>query len=250
MKGIIMGTLKKGNVTEEADRILLVEDEDSLAIGLAYNLLEEGYEVKVARDGKSALEIFKDEDFDLIILDIMLPYINGFEVAQRIRDVSEQIPILMLTAKAGVKDRIKGLKIGADDYLVKPFHLDELLLRVRGMMKRKKWYRRTREPGIYRFDNIVVNFDTLVCKTLIGDVKLTVQEALLLRYFIDNRGRVLSRREILRDVWGMQSEVETRTVDNFVARLRKYFEKDPKKPQYLQSRRSAGYIFTADISLP
>ena len=245
-----MGALKKKNITEEPDSILLVEDEDSLAIGLTYNLIEEGYEVKVARDGKLALEIFKEGNFDLIILDIMLPYINGFEVARRVRTISEQIPILMLTAKAGVNDRIKGLEIGADDYLVKPFHLDELLLRVKGMIKRKSWYRRKRESIIYRFDDITVNFDTLVCKTLKGEVKLTVQEVLLLRYFIDNRGRVLSRKEILKNVWGIQSEMETRTVDNFIARLRKYFEKDPKKPQYLQSRRSAGYIFTADITLP
>jgi len=245
-----MGALNKKNVAEEPDRILLVEDEDSLAIGLTYNLLEEGYEVKVARDGKLALEIFKEGNFDLIILDIMLPYINGFEVARRIRDISEQIPILMLTAKAGVNDRIKGLEIGADDYLIKPFHLDELLLRVKGMIKRKRWYRRTREPRIYKFDNIMVNFDNLVCKTFRGEVKLTAQEALLLLYFINNQGRVLSRKEILKDVWGMKSEVETRTVDNFVARLRKYFEKNPKKPKYLQSRRSAGYIFTADINLP
>ncbi|RKX83906.1 MAG: DNA-binding response regulator [Spirochaetes bacterium] len=244
-----MATIKKKNTAEDPDRILLIEDEDSLAIGLAYNLLEEGYEVKVAKDGKLALEIFKEGEFDLIILDIMLPYIDGFEVARRIRSVSEQIPILMLTAKGGVNDRIKGLEIGADDYLVKPFHLDELLLRVKGMIKRKRWYRKSRETRIFRFGDIIVNFDTLECKTLKGEVKLTVQEALLLRFFIENRGRLLSRKEILRDVWGIQSEVETRTVDNFVARLRKYFEKDPKNPEYLQSRRSAGYIFTANVTI-
>ncbi len=234
------------NIEEQENKILLVEDEDSLAIGLAYNLMEEGYSVQVASDGRSALEQFSRENYDLIILDIMLPYLDGFEVAGRIRKISEQVPILMLTAKSGIDDRVKGLEIGADDYLVKPFHLDELLLRVRGMFRRKRWYKsRTLSPE-YHFGNIKVNFDTLSCKTPEGELKLTVQEALLLRYFLDNRGRVLWRREILKDVWGLQPGVETRTVDNFVSRLRKYFEENPKKPHYLQSRRGAGYIFIND----
>ena len=121
-------------------RILLVEDEESMAVGLEYNLTEEGYKVRLAADGKQAMEIFGSETFDLAILDVMMPYLDGFEVAERMRETSPQLPILMLTARSQVKDRVKGLEIGADDYMTKPFHLDELLLRIKGMLRRKKWY--------------------------------------------------------------------------------------------------------------
>ena len=229
----------------EGSKILLVEDEESLAIGLEYNLLEEGYVVERAADGRKALDCIESQEFDLIILDIMLPYIDGFEVAKRIRDKFPKMPVLMLTARTGAKDRVKGLEIGADDYLTKPFHLQELLLRVRGMLKRKTWYRSaTSSMPIYRFGRNEINFENLSCQAGKRKIQLTAHEAILLKYLIDNKGKIVSRKELLEKVWNISSEIETRTVDNFILRLRKYFEPNPVKPVYIKSVRSAGYIFT------
>ncbi|GAB4363047.1 MAG: response regulator transcription factor [Calditrichia bacterium] len=228
-------------------RILLVEDEESMAVGLVYNLKEEGYQVKWAKDGKQALEIFDKEEFDLIILDIMLPYHDGFEIARRIRQISPQIPILMLTAKSGSGDRVQGLESGADDYLTKPFHLKELLLRIQGMLKRKQWYKSlTRIQPIFTFGENEVNFDNLSCRNRRGRFQLTPQEAMVLRYLIENQGKIVSRKELLENVWHLKSDVETRTVDNFIARLRRYFEPDPGNPIYIKSIRGAGYIFDTE----
>ncbi|MCK4561179.1 MAG: response regulator transcription factor [Calditrichia bacterium] len=225
-------------------RILLVEDEDSLAIGLEYNLSEEGYSVIIAADGKQALEHIDSKQFDLVILDIMLPYLDGFEVAQKIREQFPQMPILMLTARTAAKDRIRGLELGADDYLTKPFHLQELLLRIRGMLKRKRWYQSaTTDSPLYQFGENEVNFENLTCRAGKKDMKLTAREAMFLRYLIDNRGRVISRKEILENVWNIDSEVETRTIDNFIVRLRKFFEPNPSKPLYIKSVRGIGYMF-------
>lgn len=225
-------------------RILLVEDEDSLAIGLEYNLSEEGYSVIIAADGKQALEHIDSKQFDLVILDIMLPYLDGFEVAQKIREQFPQMPILMLTARTAAKDRIRGLELGADDYLTKPFHLQELLLRIRGMLKRKRWYQSaTTDSPLYQFGENEVNFENLTCRAGKKDMKLTAREAMFLRYLIDNRGRVISRKEILENVWNIDSEVETRTIDNFIVRLRKFFEPNPSQPLYIKSVRGIGYMF-------
>jgi len=182
----------KGN-NSNGSRILLVEDEQTLAIGLEYNLSEEGYVVVRAEDGRQALNYFESQEFDLIILDIMLPYYNGFDVAKKIREKSPQIPILILTARTTALDRVHGLEIGADDYLTKPFHLAE-------------------------------------------------------QYFIENKGKIVSRKELLENVWDINSEIETRTVDNFIVRLRKYFEPNPAKPIYFKSVRSAGYMFSEETT--
>lgn len=225
-------------------KILLVEDEESLAIGLEYNLKEEGYIVTIAKDGKEAIDFFENEEFDMIVLDIMLPHYDGFEVAENVRAKSPQIPILMLTARTGLDDKIKGLEIGADDYLTKPFHLNELLLRIKGMLKRKNWYKSiTSETPIFQFGNNEVNFDNLMCKTITGELQLTQIEAMVLKYLIDNSGKIVSRQELLDKVWNVNPEVETRTVDNFIARLRKYFEEDPSNPVFIKSVRGAGYLF-------
>jgi two-component system alkaline phosphatase synthesis response regulator PhoP len=225
-------------------RILLVEDEESLAVGLEYNLKEEGYAVTLAADGKQAIDCFASESFDLVVLDVMLPYFDGFQVAERIRGKDPQIPILMLTARSGLKDRLKGLEIGADDYMAKPFHLDELLLRVKGMLRRKKWYQiKTDENPVVRLGNHTIHFDTLACQSDKIEFQLTAHEAMVLKYLIDNPDRIVSRKELLENVWQIHSEVETRTVDIFIARLRKYFEPDPRKPIYFKSIRSAGYMF-------
>jgi DNA-binding response OmpR family regulator len=225
-------------------RILLVEDEDSLAIGLEYNLSEEGYVVTIASDGHQALKYIDSESYDLILLDIMLPYLDGFTVAKKVRERFPQIPILMLTARTAAKDRIKGLELGADDYLTKPFHLKELLLRIHGMLRRKNWYQEATEVSpTYRFGENEVNFENLTCRAGNKDMKLTAHEAMFLRYLIDNQGRVISRKEILEKVWNLDSEVETRTIDNFVVRLRKFFEPNPSQPIYIKSVRGIGYEF-------
>ena len=226
-------------------KILLVEDEVSLAIGLEYNLKEEGYRVKWVSDGKSALEMYQSEKFDLIILDIMLPYIDGLQVAERIRERSPQLPILILTAKTTPEDKVHGLEIGAYDYLTKPFHLKELLLRVRGMLKRKAWYMQTVDKrAIEKIGRYEMNFDTMICSSQDKQIQLTHLEASLLRYFIDNEGRVISRMELLENVWNIDSSIETRTVDNFIARFRKYFEDNPAKPVHFKNIRGAGYLFS------
>ena len=225
----------------------MVEDEETMAMGLEYNLREEGYHVTWAKDGQQALNIFFENEFDLVILDIMLPFYNGFEVAEKIRENSPQIPILMLTARSGVSDRIKGLSIGGDDYLTKPFHLKELLLRVRGMLKRKQWYKTFSEtPEVFQFGNNEVNFENLTGRHGSKSFRLTPQEALVIKYLADHKGKIVSREELLENVWNITSQVETRTVDNFIVRLRKYFESDPSQPVFIKSVRGAGYIFSDD----
>jgi len=238
----------KGN-NSNGSRILLVEDEQTLAIGLEYNLSEEGYVVVRAEDGRQALNYFESQEFDLIILDIMLPYYNGFDVAKKIREKSPQIPILILTARTTALDRVHGLEIGADDYLTKPFHLAELLLRVKGMLKRKSWYKSvTRSQPIYRFGENEINFENLTGRSGNREFQLTPHEAMVLQYFIENKGKIVSRKELLENVWDINSEIETRTVDNFIVRLRKYFEPNPAKPIYFKSVRSAGYMFSEETT--
>ncbi|MBN1543307.1 response regulator transcription factor [candidate division KSB1 bacterium] len=224
--------------------ILLIEDEENLAKALVFNLEEEGYRVTWAREGRQGLELFDAQTVDLVILDLMLPYIDGFQVAEKIRTISTRIPLLMLTAKTGAEDRIRGLESGADDYLTKPFHLKELLLRIRGMLKRKGWYRQDDQSkaGI-KIGKCRVDFADLTVRSGNRTFRLTQQEGELLRYFVEHEGRIISRRELLENVWHLTAEIDTRTVDNFIARLRKYFEPHPSRPIYFISVRSAGYLF-------
>jgi two-component system alkaline phosphatase synthesis response regulator PhoP len=227
--------------------ILLVEDEESLAVGLEYNLNEEGYRVVRAADGREALARFAEGNVDLIILDLMLPHVDGLEVARRVREVSPQLPILMLTARGAAADRVRGLEAGADDYLTKPFHLQELLLRVRGMLRRKHWYRdNLASVTRTRIGPWEVDFTSLRCSAPGRVLRLTPLEGGLLRYLVVNAGRVVSREELLKNVWQASGGVETRTVDNFVLRLRKYFEPEPAAPRYFRNVRGAGYEFQPD----
>ncbi len=226
--------------------LLLVEDEDSLAAGLEFNLQEEGYSVVRARDGREAIDIFAPDRFDLIVLDLMLPYVDGFEVAERIRSVSPQVPILMLTARGAPRDRVRGLGAGADDYLTKPFHLEEFLLRVKGMLRRKSWYRKLTElKRYYSSGDIEIDFGDLTGRSGSRRFSLTPLEAALLRYLIDNENRVVPRDELLEQVWGIASSVETRTVENFIVRLRKHLEVNPSRPLHIRTIRGAGYVFSA-----
>ena len=225
-------------------KILLVEDEDSLAMVIQYNLEAEGYQVFRARDGKEGLDMFPTGQFDLVILDIMLPFHDGFFIAEKIRESTPQLPILIVTARAKVEDRIRGLEIGADDYMIKPFHLEELLARVKGMLRRKAWYRKNlHAQPTFSFGEITINFETLDCQAGKKSFKLTPHEAMVMKYLIERENKIVSRKELLENVWNISSDVETRTVDNFIVRLRKYFEPNPKKPIYIKSVRSAGYIF-------
>lgn len=228
-------------------KILLVEDEETLALGLEFNLTDEGYKVEWARDGKQAMTFFKTKEYDLIILDIMLPFFDGFEIAKFIRAQKPQIPILMLTARTTPEDKVKGLELGADDYMTKPFHLDELLLRIKGMLKRKMWYKTSSETQpVYKFGNNEIDFENLNAKCASKKIILTQREAMLLKYLVDNKGKIISRKELLENVWHLSSDIETRTVDIFISRLRKYFEPDTVNPKYILSVRSAGYTFKDD----
>lgn len=237
MKGLV--------IMSDKEKILLVEDEESLSVGLEYNLTEEGYEVVWAKDGREAVKYFNSQVFDLIILDIMLPYYNGFEIAEKVREKDPQMPILMLTARTGAADKVKGLELGADDYMTKPFHLKELLLRVKGMLKRKLWYKSILvESPVYKFGKNEINFENLNCLVENKRIRLTQREAMVLKYLVENKGKIISRKELLEKVWHLNPEVETRTVDNFIVKLRKYFEPDPANPVHIISVRSAGYMFT------
>ena len=237
--------------TAKKAKVLLVEDEESLAIGLEYNLREEGYAVVRAENGERAIELFDTEEMDLVILDIMLPRIDGFGVAEHIKDRSPQMPILMLTARTAPADRIRGLEIGADDYLAKPFHLKELLLRVRGMLKRKSWYlSHMGTETLFVFGENEIDFSLLRAKTAAEEIRITPLEGMLLRYLTSNPLRIVSRRELLENVWQSTSDLETRTVDNFMLRLRKYFEPDPSHPIFFRSVRGAGYLFSPDGTAP
>lgn len=228
-------------------RILLVEDEENLALSLKYNLEEDGYNVTLAADGKIAVRTFSELSFDLILLDIGLPKINGFEVLRNIRNISLRVPILVLTARTAASDRVLGLELGADDYLAKPFHLAELMLRVKGMLKRKMWYEDDRrEIALFRFGSNVINLKKLSVRSDKTEFTITALEASLLSYFITNRNEIISKENILVNVWNIDSSTETRTVENFIVRLRKYFEPYPSKPVFFRTVRGAGYIFTPE----
>ena len=158
------------------------------------------------------------------------------------------MPILMLTARTSTEDKVRGLELGADDYMTKPFHLQELLLRIKGMLKRKLWYKSSTESQpVYRFGNNEINFENLHCKCGEKEFALTQREAMVMKYLLEKKGKIVSRKELLENVWHITSEVETRTVDNFISRLRKYFEEDPQSPVYIKSIRSAGYSFNEEL---
>lgn len=225
-------------------RLLLIEDEESLAIGLEFNLTQEGYKVDWVKDGKKAIEFFEAYSYEIIILDIMLPFLNGFEIANIIRAKSPQMPILILSARTSNEDKVRALEIGVDDYMTKPFHLNELLLRIKGMLKRKNWYAaETQVSPIYKIGKCVINFENFKCSCGIKDFVLTQREAMLLKYLVERKGKIVSRNELLENVWQINPDVETRTVDIFISRLRKYFEPDPENPIYFKGIRSAGYEF-------
>ncbi len=234
-------------------RILLVEDEANLAFNLIFNLQAEGYEVLHADDGLKALKAFQENGpFSAIILDVMLPEVDGYTIAKTIREGDERTGILMLTARAGDQDRVHGFESGVDDYLTKPFHLQELLLRVRRMIERSALLAPSTEAApqikipVLRCGAFVLDEDALKIHGPQGEFDLTEIEAGMLREFMTNPGKILSRGHLLKQVWGIRGNVETRTVDNFILRLRRMLEADPKSPETLESIRGRGYRFNVN----
>ncbi|HVB03319.1 MAG TPA: response regulator transcription factor [Chitinophagaceae bacterium] len=226
--------------------ILLVEDEENLQEALKLNLELEGYEVTSADNGSAALKAVKNEYFDLIILDIMLPEMDGIAVCENIRVQNNDVPILFLSAKNSSADRVQGLKKGGDDYMTKPFNLEELLLRVDKLIsKNRKMKERGSVPNEYRFGDNIIDFSAQQCTGRDGKkFELSKKEMMLLRLLIENRGEVVTREHILRVVWGYNVYPTTRTIDNFILNFRKYFEADSRNSRYFHSVRGVGYKFT------
>ena len=230
-------------------RLLVVEDDEPLAEGLCGNLQLEGFSTHWVGTGEDGLVELGEPtaDYDMLILDIMLPGIDGFEVCRQLRDAGNLIPILFLTARGSDADRILGLQLGADDYLTKPFLVEELVLRVRGILRRAEWSRTPANTGpVIEVGNCEINMDTMRATTPSGSVPLTEREVMLVRYFSENEGRVVTRGELLERVWGYTFDTSTRTLDTFVHRLRKQFEEDPRNPKHFHTVRGVGYRFTSE----
>ena len=225
-------------------RLLLVEDEEHLATGLKLNFELEGYRVDIATSGRDAGRLLlQPQGYDVIVLDVMLPDVDGFTLCQKLRDAGNKTPVLMLTARDAVEDRVEGLNVGADDYLTKPFELTELLARVRSLLRRRSWSRDAGPPpsATLTLGAATIDFDKHSVLVDGEELHLTKLELDLLRYFAENPGRVLSREELQQNVWKLRDYPNRRMVDNFIMRLRRHFEPDPTKPKYFVSVRGAGY---------
>jgi two-component system, OmpR family, alkaline phosphatase synthesis response regulator PhoP len=234
-------------------RILVVEDEAHIAAGLRFNLEAEGHSVEISDNGEEALLrlLERGEFFDLLVLDVMLPGKDGFAVARELREKQNFIPLLMLTARSRPEDVLRGFEAGADDYLPKPFNLDILMARVGGLLRRKNWLQVTLEtspPPVdeFTFAGKTVDFQKLQLRDGKQSLQLTLMEADLLRYLIRNMDRPVSRKEILEQVWNLKEDTDTRAIDNFVVRLRRYIEAEPSRPKHLRTVRGTGYQFVAE----
>ena len=225
-------------------RILLVEDEENIRETVKLNFEMEDFEVVTAADGRKALKHAAEQHFDIMIVDVMLPEVSGFQVVEQIRLSNRDTPIIFLTAKDQAQDRIQGLKKGADDYLTKPFVFEELLLRVRRLIERTSKNPDVK-PDLFKFGKNKVNFATYEATGNQGDFTLTKKEAMLLKLLTDRQGEVVSRQQILQSVWGYDVYPSTRTIDNFILSFRKYFEEEPKTPAHFLSVRGVGYKFVA-----
>jgi DNA-binding response OmpR family regulator len=240
-------------------RVLIVEDEEHLALGLKFNLEAEGIEAEIVGDGENALRklLPAENHIDAVILDVMLPGINGFEVVSQLRNAKQYIPVLMLTARGRPEDVLHGFEAGVDDYLAKPFELAILVARLRGLLRRKQWASGAHpvasaptpengEQEIFAFDGKSLDFAMLELRLKAETIQLTVMEAELLRHLIRNEGKVVSRKSILENVWGLHEDTDTRAIDNFVVRLRRYIEDVPAKPKHLLTVRGVGYKFVSN----
>ena len=243
-------------------RVLVVEDEEHLAQGLRFNLEAEGYAAEVVGDGEAATDrlLAKKENFDVVVLDIMLPGKDGFSVVAELRAARNYVPVLMLTARGRPEDVLKGFASGADDYLAKPFDLSILLARLQGLLRRSVWMRGQAGPeqartqsgddgagdfGTFSFAGKTIDFGALELRSGDSTIRLTVMEAELLRHLVRNNGRIVSRKQLLEEVWGLHEDTDTRAIDNFVVRLRRYIEDDPANPRHLLTVRGVGYRFVA-----
>jgi two-component system, OmpR family, alkaline phosphatase synthesis response regulator PhoP len=235
-------------------RILIVEDEQHIADGLCFNLEAEGHAPAVARDGESALKLILEDRrvFDAVVLDVMLPGKDGFTVAAELRRGGEYVPILMLTARGRAEDVLRGFESGADDYLPKPFELAILIARLNGLLRRRRWNEQdipasdtngTRPPETFAFAGRTLDFSAMEVHAGGKSYQLTLMECELLRYLVKNAGQPVSRRAILEDVWGLDESTDTRAIDNFIVRLRRYIEDRPAAPKFLQTVRGVGYKF-------
>jgi DNA-binding response OmpR family regulator len=231
-------------------RVLVVEDEQHLGDGLRFNLEAEGYQVEVVETGEEALERLSAEpEFDVVILDVMLPGKNGFEIAAELRKAQNFVPLLMLTARGRPEDVLQGFAAGADDYLPKPFDLSILLARLNSLLRRMKWHtadgRAAAQDDLTQFEfaGRKIDFENLRLEALGKEIHLTLMEADLLRYLVRNPGRAISRRELLEQVWRLREDTDTRAIDNFIVRLRRYIEDEPSSPRYLRTVRGVGYSF-------
>jgi DNA-binding response OmpR family regulator len=228
-------------------RVLIVEDEQHLAEGLRFNLAAEGYAAEVVDNGEAALRRLADksqERFDLVVLDVMLPGKDGFAVASELREAREFVPVLMLTARGRPEDVLKGFASGADDYLPKPAELAILLARIDGLLRRSEWMRRAGD--VYSFAGKSIDFDALELRVDDHVLPLTLMEANLLRYLIKHEGKAVSRKAMLEDVWGVREDTDTRAIDNFIVRLRRYIEREPSRPKHVRTVRGVGYRFIAN----
>lgn len=244
-------------------RVLVVEDEAHLAQGLRFNLEAEGYDAEVVGDGEAATEklLEKKEDFDAIVLDIMLPGKDGFSVVSELRAARNYVPVLMLTARGRPEDVLKGFASGADDYLAKPFDLSILLARLQGLLRRNRWTRGEQPAAVaegqsnasnvgdfdrFSFAGKTIDFGALELRSQGNTIHLTLMESELLRHLVRNDGKIVSRKQILEEVWGLKEDTDTRAIDNFMVRLRRYIEDDPGNPRHLLTVRGVGYRFLAD----
>jgi DNA-binding response OmpR family regulator len=223
-------------------RILIVEDEAHLADGLKFNLEAEGYEAAIVGDGREALDKLEGDKFDAVVLDVMLPTLDGFEVAQAMRMRGDYTPVLMLTARGRPEDVLQGFEAGADDYLPKPFDLAIFLARLNGLLRRSQW-QQYRKSDVIEINGRTIDMNNLELKHGEVTIHLTLMEVKLLQYLIGNEGRAISRRSILEDVWDLQEDTDTRAIDNFIVRLRRHLEDDPADPRIVQTVRGVGYRF-------
>ena len=234
--------------------VLVVEDEKHLAAGLRYNLNAEGYEVETVGTAEEALALLNDgrHRFDVMVLDVMLPGMDGFSLASHLRAQGQFLPILMLTARGQAQDVLRGFEAGADDYLPKPFDLAVLLARLNALLRRRQWFNKDRGRAsqndgakVFEFGGKTIDFEALELRSGEQTVHLTLMEAELLRYLINHEGKIVSRSLILEDVWGLREDTDTRAIDNFIVRLRKYIEEEPSRPRHLLTVRGVGYKFIA-----
>ncbi len=231
-------------------KILIVEDEAHIADGLRFNIEAEGHEAEVAPDGEIGLAMARTGGYDALVLDVMLPGIDGFDVARTLREDQDYTPILMLTARSRPEDVLKGFEAGTDDYLPKPFDLDIFLARLNGLLRRREWSRREttqeRVGDTFEVNGKTIDFANLELRSEGGEtIHLTMMEIKLLRYLVEHEGQTVSRNTILEDVWGLQEDTDTRAIDNFIVRLRKYLEDTPNDPQIVKTVRGVGYKFVS-----